>query len=146
MCPCPDLTNAYERRTTLTEPLLVGPRARTLPGWCRALTIDTDEIDTRGITRQDRFEADVSCPVGEVVVDVPEALAALPANIPQLHVAGIHTVTAVVLAVEMEVIQTLATPCEGDLQGIVEMRERSVAIGRRRRQTSELRPRQTTRR
>jgi hypothetical protein len=81
------------------------------------------------ITRQDRFEADVACPVGEVVVDVPEALVARPAHIPQLHVAGVRTVTTVVLAVDMEVIQMLATPREGDLQGIVEMRERSVAMG-----------------
>jgi hypothetical protein len=111
----------------LIEPRHIGPRTRALPGWCRALTPDTDGIDTRGITRQDRFETDVVGPASEVVVDVPEALAAPPADIPQRHVAGVHTVTTVVLAVDVEVVQMLATPCEGDLQDVVEMRERRVA-------------------
>jgi hypothetical protein len=112
----------------LIEPLHVGPRARALLGWCRALTIDTDGIDTRGITRHDRFETDVTCPASEVIVDVPEALAALPANIPQRHVAGARTVTAVVLAVDVEVVQMLTTPRKGDLQDVVEMTKRSVTM------------------
>jgi hypothetical protein len=106
----------------------IGPRARALLGWCRTLTTETDGIDTRGITRQDRFEADVASPASEVVVDVPEALAAAPASLLQRHVAGVRTVTAVALTVDVEIVQMLATPREGDLQDIVEMRERRVAM------------------
>jgi hypothetical protein len=112
----------------LIEPRHVGPRARALLGWCRTLTPDTDGIDTRGIAQQDRFEADVAGPASEVVVDVPEALAAPSAHIPQLYMAGVRTVTAVVLAVDVEVVQMLATPREGDLQDVVEMHERRVAM------------------
>jgi hypothetical protein len=111
----------------LIEPRHIGPRARALLGWCRTLTPDTDGIDTRGITQQDRFEADVAGPANEVVVDVPEALAAPSAHIPQLYMAGVRTVTAVVLAVDVEVVQMLATPREGDVQDVVEMLKRRVA-------------------
>jgi hypothetical protein len=110
----------------LIEPCHIGPRARAPLRWCRALTTDTDGIETRGIARQDRFETDVAGPASEVMIDVAEALAAPPANIPQRHAAGVRTVTAVVLALDMKVLQMLATPREGDVQDVVEMRERRV--------------------
>jgi hypothetical protein len=42
-------------------------------------------------------------------------------------VAGVRTVTTLVLAVDVEVVQMLATPREGDVQDVMEMRERRVA-------------------
>jgi hypothetical protein len=42
--------------------------------------------------------------------------------------AGLRTATAVDLAVDAEVVQMLTTPLEGDLQNVVEVSQRGVAM------------------
>jgi hypothetical protein len=65
--------------------------------------------------------------MGQVIVDVPEALAALEAKGAQRNVSRVGTVAPIVLAEDVEVMQVLVAPVEEDLEHVMEVCQRRVA-------------------
>ena len=111
----------------LIEAHHIRPRAPALFGRCRLSGTNTHGIKARGITWQDRFEANITLPMGAVIIDIPEALTATEAKGAQPDVSGLSPVAAIVLAVEVERVEMLATPVKDDLKGNVELRQGHVA-------------------
>jgi hypothetical protein len=88
---------------------------------------DTYRINTPGVIGQDRFEANVTLPMGAVIIDIPEALTSTETKCAQLNVSGLSPVAPIVLAVEVERVQMLAAPVQDDLEDGVELRQGGVA-------------------
>ena len=107
----------------LVESLHIGPCAPTLLRRCRPFGAKTHRVKTHGITWQDRFEANVTLPIGAVIIDIPEALTTTETKYAQPDVSGLHPVTPIVLAVEVECVQVFIAPVESDLQHRVEVRQ-----------------------
>jgi len=105
----------------------IRPGTPALLGRCCPFGGDTHGIKTRGITRYDRFEADVALPMGPVIIDIPEALTLTETKRVQLDVSSIRTVAAIVLAVEVERVQMPAAPVQDDVQDGVELRQGGTA-------------------
>jgi hypothetical protein len=104
------------------------------------------------VAGQDRFQAEVTHPVINEVVDVAEALPSMEAQRHERHVARINieaetakTRAAIPLARETKAMQMYIAPGEDDLQrGMEGTRDRSLRT-RSRRQISGLMPCTTTR-
>jgi len=64
----------------LVEQFQIGPCIVDMFGWCRSLATGTDGIEALGIKGQRRFKANVTLPLGIIIVDVPETLAPLEAE------------------------------------------------------------------
>src|SRR5439155_8955074 len=111
----------------LIEPLHIRPGTPTLLRRRCMFSPDTERINTRGVIGQDRFEANVTLPVGAVIIDIPEALASLQTQRAQPYVAGIGTGAAIVLAMHVEGVQMFIAPVESDLEHGVEVRQGRVA-------------------
>ncbi len=113
-------------RAMLIKPCHIRPGAPALFGRCRPFGADAHRIKTREITRQHGFEANVTLPMGAVIIDILEALTATETQRVQPDVAGIRTVAAIVLAMHVEGVQVFITPVESDLQHRVEVRKGRV--------------------
>ncbi len=82
----------------LVEQFQIGPCIVDMFGWCRSLATGTDGIEALGIKGPRRFKANVTLPLGIIIVDVPETLAPLEAEAPQHDMARIGAVAAIILA------------------------------------------------
>jgi len=111
----------------LIEPRHIGPGASAFLGRCRPFGAKTYRIKTRRITRDDRFEANVTLPMGAVIIDIPEALTATETQGAQPNVSGVSPVAPIVLAVEVERVEMLAAPVKDDLEHGMEVRQGGVA-------------------
>ena len=111
----------------LIEPRHIRPGAPAFLGWCGLFGANTYRIKTRGITRYDRFEANITLPMGAVIIDIPEALPATETQCAQPDVSGVSPVAPIVLAVEVERVEMLAAPVKDDLEDGMEVREGGVA-------------------
>jgi len=107
--------------------LQVGPCASTVLGRCGPFAAGTHGIETLGIIRQDGFKAEVTLPMSEVVVDVTEALASVETEGAQHDVPGIGTVAAIILAIDVEVMQVFVAPVKDDLDHGMELSQGVVA-------------------
>jgi hypothetical protein len=65
--------------------------------------------------------------MGAVIIDIPEARIAMEATCAPPDVSSISPVAAIVLAVEVERVEMLATPVKDDLPDNMELRQGSVA-------------------
>src|SRR5712691_7395687 len=65
--------------------------------------------------------------MGAVIIDIPEALPATEAKGAQPDVSGLSSVAAIVLTVEVERVEMLATPVKDDLKDSVELCQGRVA-------------------
>ena len=111
----------------LIEPRHIRPGAPAFLGWCGLFGANTDRIKTRGITRDDRFEANITLPMGPVILDIPEALPATETQCAQPDVSGVSSVAPIVLAVEVERVEMLAAPVKDNLEDGMEVRQGGVA-------------------
>ena len=111
----------------LIEPLQVAPGAPAVLGWCGLFPPSTDRIDTPWGQGQDRFETDIAFPVRAKVIHIPEALAAMEAEVPQPDTARRCPTAAVFSAMDMETVQMLVTPGKQDLQERMQVREGHIA-------------------
>jgi hypothetical protein len=59
--------------------LQIRPCPAAIFGWGGAFATRTDGIDTTGLERQDRFEAEITFPVIDEVVELAETLPAMEA-------------------------------------------------------------------
>src|SRR5712691_8135783 len=111
----------------LIEPCHIRPGTPALLGRCCPFGDGTHGIKTLEITQHDRFEADVTLPMGAIIIDIPEALTATETKHTQPDVSGFRPVAAIVLAMHVERVQMLATPVQDDLEDGVELRQGGVA-------------------
>jgi hypothetical protein len=74
-----------------------------------------------------RFETDVTFPVGAKIVHVSEPLAAMKAQVAQQDTAGQCTAAAVFPAVDMETVEMLIAPGKHDLEDAMELRQGRLA-------------------
>jgi hypothetical protein len=111
----------------LIEPCHIRPGTPALLGRCCPFGDGTHGIKTLEITQHDRFEADVTLPIGTIIVDIPEALTATKTKRTQPDVVSIRTVAAIVLAMNVERVQMLTTPVKHDLKDGMELRQGGVA-------------------
>ena len=95
-------------------------------GWCRSLATGTDGREALGITGQRRFKANVTLPLGIIIVDVPETLTPLEAEAPQHDMACLGAVAAIILAKNVETMQVFVAPIEDDLAYEVELGQGGV--------------------
>jgi hypothetical protein len=79
------------------------------------------------IEGEERFEADVARPVDAKVLDIPEALATMEAQIVQPDIVGWGATAAILLAMTVKARQMLVTPGKQDLQHGMEGRQRGLA-------------------
>jgi hypothetical protein len=71
---CRDDGRGFYGETVPVDQLHVGPRTAAILWGCRTLAPDADRIATLRVARQDGFQADLSCPVIDDIVDVGEVL------------------------------------------------------------------------
>jgi Transposase, Mutator family len=111
----------------LIEPLHICPGTPTLLRRRCMFSTDTHRINTPGVIGQDRFEANVTLPMGSVIIDIPEALTSTETKCAQPNVSGLSPIAPIVLAVEVERVQMLAAPVQDDLEDGVELCQGGVA-------------------
>ena len=111
----------------LIEPRHIRPGPPAFLGWCGLFGANTYRIKTRGITRDDRFKANITLPMGAIIIDIPEALPATETQCAQPDVSGVSPVAPIVLAVEVERVEMLAAPVKDDLEDGMEVRQGGVA-------------------
>src|SRR2546422_5203182 len=106
----------------LVDPLQVGPRPTTICGWRGAFPARADRVAASWVHRQPGFQAQLTFPVIDDIVDVAEALPSMEAQRHERHVARrtieagtADTRAAVFLAVDTEVVQMHVAPPEHDL-------------------------------
>ena len=104
------------------------PGAPAFLGWCGLFGANPYRIKTRGITRYDHFEANITLPMGAVIIDIPEALPATEPQCAQPDVSGVSPVAPIVRAVEVERVEMLAAPVKDDLEDGMEVREGGVDV------------------
>src|ERR687887_620299 len=105
------------------EPFHIAPGAPTvLRGRC-SFASDTHGIDPSRGQRQERFETDITLPVGAKVIHVSEPLTAMEAQVTQQDTAGRCPTAAVFPAVDMETVEVLIAPGKHDLEDGMELRE-----------------------
>jgi hypothetical protein len=102
-------------------------------GWGGAFPARANGIDPTGIERHDRFEAEVTDPVIDKVVEVAEALPLDGGVASRVARVGIEarpaqTGAAVFLAVDTEGMQVLVAPGKDDLHRSMEGSQRHVAV------------------
>src|SRR2546427_7273272 len=110
----------------LVEQFQIGPCIVDMFGWCRSLATGTDGIEALGIQGQRRFKANVTLPLGIIIVAVPETLAPLEAEATQHDMARIGAVAAIILAKNVETMQVFVAPIEDDLEYEVELGQGGV--------------------
>jgi hypothetical protein len=110
----------------LIEPRHIRPGTPALRGRRCPFGGDTHGIKTFGLMWQSCFEADVTLPMGAVIIDIPEALTATETKRAELDMSGISTVAAIVLAMDVERMQMLAAPVKDDLEDSMKLRQGSV--------------------
>ncbi len=76
---------------------------------------------------QSGFEADVTLPMGAVIIDIPEALTATETKRAELDMSGIRPVAAIVFAMDVERVEMLATPVKHDLEDRMQVCQGGVA-------------------
>jgi len=99
----------------LIKPRHIRPGAPAFLGRGRPFGTNTHGVKARGITWQGRFEANVTLPVGAVIIDIPEALAPLKTQRAQPDMSRISIIAAIVLAMHVEGVQVFIAPVESDL-------------------------------
>jgi hypothetical protein len=109
------------------EQLQIGPGILDMLRRRRPFAAGTDGIEALGIKGQRRFEADVTLPLGEKIVDVTETFAPLEAKRAQHNMSRVGTIAAIVLTKNVEVMQVLVAPVEEDLEHEMELCQRGVA-------------------
>ena len=105
----------------LIKPCHIGPSTPALLGRRRSFGGDTHGVKTCGLTRQHGFEADVTLPMGAIIIDIPEALTATETQRAQSDGSSISTIAAIVLAMDVKRVQMFIAPVESDLQHRVEV-------------------------
>ena len=110
----------------LVEQFQIGPCIVDMFGWCRSLATGTDGIEALGIKGQRRFKANVTLPLGIIIIDVPETFAPLEAEATQHDMARIGAVAAIILAKNVETVQVFVAPIEDDLEYEVELGQGGV--------------------
>ena len=94
----------------LVEQFQIGPGIVDMFGWGRSLATGTDGIEAPGIKGQRRFKANITLPVGVIIVDVPEALALLEAKRVERDVPRVGAVAAIVFAKNVEMVEVFVAP------------------------------------
>src|SRR5688572_4726664 len=94
----------------LIEPLQVSPGAPAVLGRRRPLPPSAHRIDVSWGQGEQRFETDVALPGGAKVIHIPEALAAMEAQVVQPDSVSRGATAAVFPAVDMKTVQILITP------------------------------------
>src|SRR5712691_9523916 len=111
----------------LIEPLQVAPGAMAVLRWRRTFPPNARRIDASRCQGEQRFETDITFPVGTKVIDIPKALAAMEAQVAQQDTAGRCPTAAVFSAMDMETVEMLIAPGKHELEHGVELRQRRLA-------------------
>jgi hypothetical protein len=121
--------HGFERwiQAMLIEPLQVAPGPPAVLRWCRPFPTRTCWILMPCGPGQQRFETDVALPVRTKVIHIPEALAAMEAQVVQPDIVSRGATAAVFPAVDMETMQMLIAPGKQDLQDGMELRQSRLA-------------------
>jgi hypothetical protein len=77
---------------------------------------------------EERFETNITLPVGTKVIHVSEPLAAMEAAVTQQDTARRRPTAAVFLAMDMETMQMLIAPGKQDLQKRMEVCQGGIAV------------------
>src|SRR5262245_5549141 len=109
------------------EQLQIAPGIVNMFGGCRSLATDTDRVEAPGLKGPCRFEANITLPVGVIVVDVPEALALLEAKRVERDVPSIGAIAAIVFAKNVEMVEVFVAPRETELEHEVQLGQRGIA-------------------
>ena len=112
----------------LVEECQIALRILHMFGRRRPFAAGTDRIKPRGITRQGRFQADVTLPLGIVIIDIAETLTRLEGKTLEGNVPGISRVAAIVFAEDMEMVQVFIAPRKENLEHVMEVRQSRVAV------------------
>src|SRR5262252_6898467 len=94
----------------------------------RPFTAGTDRIKPRDIIRYRGFQADVTLPLGIVIIDIAETLTWLEGKTLEGDVPGISRIAAIVFAEAMEMVQVFIAPRKENLEHGVEVRQSRVAV------------------
>jgi hypothetical protein len=129
-----DNGHGFQRDVVLVDPLQIGPRATTVLWWRDPFASKTDRIVALRVPRQHGFQAQLTFPVIDEVVDVAEALPSMSAQRHELHVARINTEAgttktraALLLAMETKAMEMHIAPGEDELQRGIEGGQGHVA-------------------
>src|SRR5215471_16011941 len=110
----------------LVEQFQIGPSIVDMFGWGGPLATGTHGIEAPGIKGQRRFEANITLPVGVIVVDVSEALALLEAKRVECDVPRVGAIASIVFAKNVEMVEVFVTPLETELEHKVQLGQRGV--------------------
>src|SRR6266446_9700000 len=91
------------------------------------LATGTDGIEPLGIKGEWRFQANVTLPLGEEMVNVAESFALMKAKCVEPDVPSVGAVATEVLAKDVESMPMFVAPLEDDLNHAVELSQRRVA-------------------
>src|SRR5215510_13520116 len=94
----------------------------------RPFPAGTDRIKPRGIIGYRGFEADVTLPLGIVIVDIAETLTRLEGKTLEGDVPGISRIAAIVFAEDKEMVEVFIAPRKENLEHVVEVRQSRVAV------------------
>jgi hypothetical protein len=111
----------------LIEPLQVASGATAVLGRCGPFPSSAHGIDASWDQGEERFKTDIAFPIRTKVVDIPEVLAAMEAQVVQPDIVGRGTTAAILLAMNVKAVQMLVTPGQQDLQDGMEMRQGDTA-------------------
>jgi hypothetical protein len=112
----------------LIEPLQIAPGPPAVLGRCGPFPSNAHRIDASRCQREKRFETDIALPEGANVIDIPEALAAMEAQVVQPDIVGRGATAAILLAMNVKAVQMLVTPGKQDLQDGMEVRQGGSAM------------------
>jgi hypothetical protein len=86
----------------LIEPLQVAPSPLAILGRCRPFPPSAHGIDASRDQGEERFEADVTFPIRAKVIDIPEALATMEAQVVQPDIVGWSATAAILFAMNVK--------------------------------------------
>ncbi len=112
----------------LIEPLQVAPGAPAILGRGCPFPPNAHRIDAARCQGEDGFETDITFPVGTKVIHIPEALAAMEAQVMQPDSVGRNATAAVLPAMNIETVQVLVTPGKQDLEDRVQVCQGGRAV------------------
>jgi hypothetical protein len=112
----------------LIKSLQVAPCPPAILRWRRTFAPNAYGIDAAWGQWEERFETELTFPVGAKVIHVSELLATMKAKVPQQDAMRRCPTAAIFSAMNMKTMQMLVTPGKQDLQDGMEVRQGGMAM------------------
>ena len=129
-----DEGHGVQREVVLLDPLQIGPRPATILQRASTFPARTERVAASWVHRQHRFEPEVTDPVIDEIVDVPETLPPMEAQLCKRHVTCVNIDvraaqpwTAIHFAMNVKRVEIGVTPREDNLQRRMEGGQGHVA-------------------